>query len=193
MQWKWLQLLAKGLVDVEVAYLAIKTSIFAEGPWLVFVLIFSVFRTLYFWLCANSPLWEQGLSANGLNSFGQLTALLLLLVPIFTAIEAFLGAPGNTRQAASFDSEGSEEDEGKLSPSTGHLAPGRLPVPDPSDPDFETAGNGILRRRTVRLAIYCLSLWYFLALVYAAVIAGSPWFVMNWALSAHFAVASWFV
>ena len=62
-------------------------SVFADIPWLFFVLAYCTTKLVTTWLASNSPFWGTAVSEDGFG-FGQMTALMLLLLPILTAFDA---------------------------------------------------------------------------------------------------------
>jgi len=159
-----LQQLLYVLVDVEAAYLALNTSIFADIPWLLFVLIFSWTQTVWYWRFDGAP-GPAGDDTHGGSSisFGQVVALFLLVIPVMAAAEALL--------------------------QTADICPSR-DRNGSSSADYKSNAMGQAR---VRLAMHCLAVWYTLVMAYAAVVTGSPFFDESWAASSALAsVASLF-
>lgn len=78
------------LVLVEAAYFGIKSSVAADIPWLLFLLVFSLVQIPVVWMSGSSPYWDDsgGQSAVG---FGQMMAYFLLALPLITLVEIFTG------------------------------------------------------------------------------------------------------
>lgn len=64
----------------DLAYFALKSSVSADMPWLLFVLVYSAGQIHFNWLDKDSPFWTYRLSTSGFG-FGQTLALVLLLLP----------------------------------------------------------------------------------------------------------------
>jgi hypothetical protein len=180
--------------DVEVAYFAVKSSVFADIPWVVFVLVFSLLETLGVLLMSDSPARQMGIFTD-IRSFGQIIPMLLTLLPVFVAVEAISAPPGAELVRGGITSEPAQQ----LNPveSIGGLEP--LPSQHTSQSTTATATTQELTGRDraigtrgVRIMIFCLSLFYFVAMSYVAVISSSNWFEEYWALSAHLLVPAWF-
>lgn len=77
----------RGLAAFEAAYFAMTASVFADIPWLLFVLTYCTTKLVTTWLASNSPFWDTAVSEDGFG-FGQMTALMLLLLPMLTALDA---------------------------------------------------------------------------------------------------------
>ncbi|KAK4448852.1 hypothetical protein QBC34DRAFT_380699 [Podospora aff. communis PSN243] len=159
-----LQQVLYALVDVEAAYLALNTSIFADIPWLLFVLVFSWTQTVWYWRFNDAPgPVDEGTMAGSAVGFGQIVALLLLVIPVLAGIEAFLEAA----------------EIGPMCDSSNSSA------------DYKSSAIGDAR---VRKALRWLAVWYTLVMIYAAVVTGSPFFSEPWGASSALAsVASLFV
>lgn len=74
--------ICKTLVTIETAYIGLNMSVFSDIPWLLLVLVFSVQATLAYWISAGLLVGSQTTLG-----FGQLTALILLIVPILNALD----------------------------------------------------------------------------------------------------------
>lgn len=77
----------RGMAAFEAAYFATTASVFADIPWILFVLAYCTTKLITTWLAPGSPFWDTGTSEDGFG-FGQMTALMLLLLPILTAFDA---------------------------------------------------------------------------------------------------------
>jgi hypothetical protein len=71
------------LVAFEAAYFAMTASVLDDIPWLLLVLTYCITKSITTWLATGSPFWESGMSNQGFG-LGQITALILLLIPILT-------------------------------------------------------------------------------------------------------------
>lgn len=77
----------RGVAAFEAAYFAMAASVFADIPWLFFVLAYCITKLVTTWLASDSPFWDTAVSEEGFG-FGQMTALMLLLLPMLTAFDA---------------------------------------------------------------------------------------------------------
>jgi hypothetical protein len=77
----------RGVAAFEAAYFAVTASVFADIPWLLFVLAYCTTKLVTTWLASGSPFWDTAVSEEGFG-FGQMTALMLLLLPMLTAFDA---------------------------------------------------------------------------------------------------------
>lgn len=146
------------LVDVEAAYLALNTSIFADIPWLLFVLVFSWTQTVWYWRFNDAPgPADEDILGGSAVGFGQVVALLLLVIPVMAGIEAFL-------EAAEI-----------------------CPMRDRNGSSSADYTSNAIREARVRKALRCLALWYTLVMTYAAVVTGSPFFDKPWGASSALA------
>lgn len=80
----------KPLATLEAAYLAIKASVSADIPWLLFGLIYCLTQIYTVWLDEESPFMNY--SESKALGFGQVTALILLLQPFLRAVDLLFGA-----------------------------------------------------------------------------------------------------
>lgn len=137
-----LQGLCHHLADIEAAYLAIKTSVSADIPWLFFVLIYCIAQLKTVWLDSDSPFWDHATESASLG-FGQLTALILLAVPLLAGVDAFLSAKPTTREVARSTAE-REQDDIEAGPGNEHppaivVHSSDLPIPIEDEPEIEPA------------------------------------------------------
>jgi len=152
-----LQQVLYALADVEAAYLALNTSIFADIPWLLFVLVFSWTQTVWYWRFndAPGPADEDTLGGSAVG-FGQVVALLLLIIPVMAGVEAFL-------------------EVAEICPMRDRYG---------SSADYK---SDAIREARVRKALRCLAVWYTLVMTYTAVVTGSPFFNEPWGASSALA------
>lgn len=78
--------LAQRLFEFESAYFAVKASQFGDMPWLSFILVYSMIQTYSVWLDKSSPFWKYN-NVPQVFGFGQVTALVLLLLPVLARLE----------------------------------------------------------------------------------------------------------
>jgi hypothetical protein len=191
---RWPRYCAECARDVEVAYFAVKSSVFADIPWLVFVLVFSVFQTLNVLLTSDSPVQQMDIFT-GVRSFGQIIPMLLALLPVFVAIEAILAPPGAELVRGGITSEPAQQPEPVESAGGDReplLSQHTFQQTTTTTAIRELTGRSrAIGTRGVRIMIFCLSFFYLVAMAYAAVIAGSTWFEEYWALSAHLLLPAW--
>jgi hypothetical protein len=86
----WLKSTLCVLADIEAAYLALKSSHFADVPWLLFILVLSWVMTADLWVSSGTPAVVR--DRQGFIGFGQIVTLALLIIPLLSAGEAYLAA-----------------------------------------------------------------------------------------------------
>ena len=164
-----LKIVLRHFAQMEAAYLAIKTSLSADMPWLFFVLIYCLAQLKTVWLDNASPFWDPAFQSGRLG-IGQIMALMLLTVLLLNAVDAFMGANSMEFKAAPIIL-GSHSD------------------------DIEAAQDlgVILDEVWFRRFLFVISAWNMAVLIYAGIISGGPWNVDGLNISVVCLIASLFV
>jgi hypothetical protein len=157
-----LRVLCERLAEMEAAYLAIKTCVSADIPWLFFVLIYCLAQLQTVWLASDSLFWDPTTHSASLG-VGQIIALILLMGPLFTGVDSFIGAGPTDIEAALAAVDDTEDMEAALAA-----------VNDTEAARAQQDLDAVLKEHWFQNFLYILSGWNMAVLVYAGIICGGP-------------------
>lgn len=202
--WKsWLRILSA----IEAAYFAITASVFADIPWTLFILTYCIVKLVSTWLAPGSPFWDIGMDQGGFG-FGQMTALILLLLPILTACDA-IGDVLRKKKRLLFALH-SRINANHISTeieTANNVTSARPQGPEASTPNHSSLTFDTFRpntpfniedefakhNRAFRLSIYALAAWSISVFIFVAVITAVPWYNFAFQLASILPFASWFI
>jgi hypothetical protein len=102
-----LRRICERLLPLDLAYFALKASVSADMPWLMFVAVYSLFQVFEVWVDGDSPFWTWRLQTSGFG-FGQTTALILLLLPLLALSDPLLSS-GEPSLQQNFNAYGADQ------------------------------------------------------------------------------------
>jgi hypothetical protein len=160
------------IVAFEAAYFAITASVLDDIPWLLLVLTYCITKLITTWLATGSLFWESGMSNQGFG-LGQITALILLVIPILTLCDTIAEQFGKDNE--------SKKDDKQTAHWKGESVRREVEVQEFSN------------NRAFRVSIIILSLLRFVSFILVAVITAVPWYIFAWNLGATVPFATLFV
>ena len=160
------------VVAFEAAYFAMTASVLDDIPWLLLVLTYCITKLITTWLATSSPFWESGMSNQGFG-LGQITALILLVIPILTLCDTIAEQFGKDNE--------SKKDDKQTAHWKGESVRREVEVQEFSN------------NRAFRVSIIILSLLSFISFILVAVITAVPWYIFAWNLGATVPFATLFV
>jgi hypothetical protein len=176
------------IVAFEAAYFAITASVLDDIPWLLLVLTYCITKLITTWLATGSPFWESGMSNQGFG-LGQITALILLLIPILTLCNTIAEQFGKDiaiyRHCLwSWFHRASRQQASRENLEMGPISAKRNRA--------ETAQK-FSKIQAFRVSSIILSLLSFISFILVAVITAVPWYTFAWNLGATVPFATLFV
>jgi hypothetical protein len=168
---RFLQIPCKYLARMEAAYLAIKTSVSADIPWLFFVLIYCLAQLKTVWLDNDAPFWDPSIQSVRLG-VGQIMALILLTGLLLNGVSSFIDAWPTEMTIRLIADSGSDDIEAACV----WQGPGQ-----------------ILEKGWFRNYLIVLSGWNMAVLIYAGIISGGPWDVDGLNISVVCLISSLFI